>query len=335
VARQIQPYFEEALRLAKSNAVVERVEKATIPALKALITMTPMTYKDGVYGFDSSVLSDGVVDRYVTLCKKYHLNRTAEEIDMDVYLQELAKLRKGAAAVLLENAVWRVVVLPEMSGRIVEMTCKATGRNLVDGQTRGFSRRRSHEEWLRGESADSTASQLFTWQTGPRSVTLNRKLSDGGTLRRTISLASDTADAIAFETELTAGTGLTVESFVHPEYDAVSNSEDPNIISVYAKTPNWVHVNKDWNWDQDTKPDQTCPPVTGGAFAYYNNAEHFGVVQSFKPETFQKQAIFWSPGRRQVNLQMFTPTTTLSPGKKLTYSYAVRYLDRPPVEPGK
>ena len=335
VARRIQPYFADALRLAKSDAVLARVEKASIPALKAMITLTPMAYKDGVYGIDTAALGDAVIDRYVALCKKNRLNRTAETTTMESYLEDLAKLRKGTPAVLLENAVWRVVVVPEMSGRIVELTPKATGRNLVEGLTRGFSRRRSHEEWIRGERPDATIPQTFTWETGPRSVTLTRKLDDGGSLRRTIALASDTADAVSFETEVTSGAGLTFESLVHPEYTTVSSSEDPNIIAVYAKTPNWTHVNKDWRWEAGAKPDRPMAAATGGAFAYYNNAEHFGVMQTFKPESFQRQTVFWSPGRRQLNLQMFTPMTTLAPGKKLVYGYEVRYLDKPPLEPAK
>ncbi|MBI5093713.1 MAG: DUF4838 domain-containing protein [Candidatus Hydrogenedentes bacterium] len=335
VARHINTYFDEALRFAKSDTVRDRVEKASIPALKSLITLTPMAYADGLYKIDTSAIGDDTVDRYIALCKKYGLDHTGEEIPMKDYLQELDMLRRGAAAALLENTVWRVVVLPELNGRIVEMTYRPTGRNLVDAQTRGFGRRRSHEIWFNNRPPAAGAPQSFACETGQRSLILTRTLESGGSIRHVISLKSDSGDTIAFQSEITASAPLTIECLVHPEYDTVTSSEDPNIIAVYAKTPVWTHVNKDWRWDQSGNPDQTPPPAKGGAVAYYNHAEHFGVVETLNSDTFSKQPIFWSPSRRQLNLQLSTPLTTLAPGKKLTFGYEIAYLAKSPVERAK
>jgi hypothetical protein len=331
VARQAQDYFSEALRLAKSDEVRKRVEKASMPALKARITTAPCVCENGLFRLDTSALGADAVDRYVELNRRFGMVTTAEETPVKEYQAELDKLRNGVPAVTLENQVWRVVLLPEQNGRIVELKYKKTGRNLVEAPTRSFARWHSHEEWTQGGRPLGSTPTAFACESDGRTAALSMVQPDGSELRRTISLASDTAEKVSFKTELTVGEPqVGLEFQVHPEYDTVTSSEDPNIISVYVKDPDWVHVNG--GWDVHRTPDKTCRHAGGGAFAYYHHGENFGVVQTFNPASFAKQAIFWSPARKQVNLQMFTPVMTLAKGQKLAFGYEVGYLSEPPVE---
>ena len=73
--------------------------------------------------------------------------------------------------------------------------------------------------------------------------------------------------------------------------------------------------------------------VAGGVFAYYNHPAGFGVEQRFDPADFESLALFWSPGRRQVNLEMNSRVVALEPGEQAGYAYEVRYLDAPPLQP--
>jgi hypothetical protein len=331
VAQRIQPYFKAALKLAPDDTIRRRVEKATIPALRTLLSMTPLVYTNALYRLDAAALGTDTLDRYVALCEQFGMNMVGEGLPAKAYFEELEELRKGVPAVLLENQVWRIILLPQHNGRIVEMTDKKTGRNLVAAPTRGFNRWHSHEEWMQTGLPPSGLA-AFTCETSPRSVKLNKTLPDGSVWHRTVSLKSDTAENIEFQTEFTAGaTQVGTELHVHPEYYTVTASEDPTVIALYVKDGKWTHANRNWRWNETLVPDKGCPKVGDGAFAYYNHTEHFGVQQTFNPSEFGRLSMYWSPGRQQVGLEMFTPVARMAKGQKLTFSYAVSYLQAPPI----
>ncbi len=329
-AQRIQGFFNEALNLAKSEEVRARVEKASICALKALIATAPFVCEGDRYKIDTSAIGADTIRRYIELSRRFGLNMVSEEVPAEQYWKELEKLQQGVPAVTLENQVWKVVILPEQNGKLVELTYKKTGRNLVEAPTRSFGRWRSHEEWTQ----EGSTSQVFTSvETQGQTVRLTRTQPDGTVHQRTISLASDTADKVSFHTEYIAGSPqLGMEFKVHPEYFTANSSEDPNIQSIYVKDPDWIQVNADWNHEEFLLPEKPCPHASGGAFAYYNHDKGYGVIQTFDPAVFQKQVMYWSPGRRQVSLEMFTPTVTLEKGRKLTFGYEVGYLENPPIE---
>ncbi len=68
-------YFQEALSLAENADIQARVEKASIPAYKAML----------VTGDTRTEL----IDEYITLCRRYNMTHAAERQDADTYFQEL------------------------------------------------------------------------------------------------------------------------------------------------------------------------------------------------------------------------------------------------------
>ena len=72
--------------------------------------------------------------------------------------------------------------------------------------------------------------------------------------------------------------------------------------------------------------------LKGGAIAYFNKKEGFGVKQSFKPGTFENLNLFWSPERIQINLEMTPNVKKLKTGKQASFAYEVRYLDKVPIK---
>ena len=113
VAQQIQPYFKEALKLAPDDMIRRRAEKATIPALRTLLSMTPLVYTNGLYRLNGATLGADTLDRYVALCQQFGLNMVGEGLPAEPYFEELQELRKGLPAVRLENRIWRIILLPQ------------------------------------------------------------------------------------------------------------------------------------------------------------------------------------------------------------------------------
>jgi hypothetical protein len=121
---------------------------------------------------------------------------------------------------------------------------------------------------------------------------------------------------------------------VHPEYDAGSGSDDPQEIGIYVKADKWLQANKGWVNARPTEKQSALikEGLKGGAFAYFNQKEGFGVEQRFDPGDFENLNLFWSPERIQVNLEMIPNVKKLQAGEQAEFAYEVHYLDKAPVE---
>jgi hypothetical protein len=254
-----------------------------------------------------------------------------EHVSNEQFLGGIRKLYAGLQGVCLENQFWRVIVLPESNAKIVEMTFKPTGRNVVRA-TRAFNRFR-YEEWVRGGEGP-TAVNIMPYRVEPRTESSNAislvvKTKDGGQLRHRVALRGD---AVRLETTMTAGQGRTFDVLVHPEYDTGSASDDPTVFRIFVKGPQWVHANREWQKASPT--DQQLAIIrnatAGGTFAYYNSQAKFGVEQTFDPAQFNALGLFWNPSRQQINLEMFPKVVKLEPGQHTRYGYEVRYLTKAP-----
>ncbi len=331
--KQIDKYFTNALTLAKSEEIRNRVEKASLCVYRAKLSVSTMEMKYA-NGFCKPSLNgedENLLERYAELCTKYEVSRESEYTKNEDYLNNMRKIYSGIKAVSLENKFWRVVLLPESNAKIVEMTYKPTGRNVIK-PARALDRFR-FEEWVRqgdGPKADGIlAFKVMEKSTTQTVVALATK--DGARIERTISL---TGDAIRFETTLKAGQARPFNFLVHPEYDAGSGSDDPQEVSIYVKDEEWIHVNKGWVNAKPTDGQSTLikEGLKGGAFAYFNQKEDFGVEQRFDSKDFENINLFWSPERIQINLEMTPTIKKLQAGEKAKYAYEVHYLDKAPIK---
>jgi hypothetical protein len=334
-AERILGDFRKAMSLAKSDEVRTRVEKASLCAYRAALSGSTirMQYADGVCRPDLTGLEPGLLDRYIALCAKYGATQEHELMTTEAYLSGLRQFFKGLKAVRLENDTWRVVFLPESNGKVIEMTFKPTGRNVVE-PARAFNRFR-YEEWVRqGEGPMALNILPFDVEAQADRATLTLTTADGSRLQRQIVLAGD---AVRFETSLTAGAPRSFDLYVHPEYDTGTLADDPTIVGIYVKHPEWTCVNHGWD-DAHATPGKIAPikeAAAGGAYAYYNRQARFGVEQRFDPQEFTSLGYYWNPSRRQINLELFPRVVTLEKGQQAKYSYEVRYLAEPPVDDAK
>lgn len=330
-APRILEFFREALSLAQSAEVRARVEKASLCAYRAALSAAGMrlVYDNGICRPDLSGLEPDLLDRYVALCAQYGVTMEDEGTPVSSYLDDLRKFHAGLKAVRIENETWRLTLLPESNGKIVEMTYKPTGRNVVQ-PTRALNRFR-FEEWVRqGQGPTAVNILAYDAQAQPDKVALTLTTADGTRIERNITLAGD---AVRFDTTMTANGPRPFDVNVHPEYDAATTSDDSDVLSVYVKTPEWVHANKGWKGAVPTEAQYTIikNAVAGGAFAYYNHQARFGIEQRFDPQEYNSMALFWSPSRVQVNLELFSKIRSLAKGQQARYAYEVRYLKEPPL----
>jgi len=120
---------------------------------------------------------------------------------------------------------------------------------------------------------------------------------------------------------------------VHAEYDAGSGSDNPEEVSLFVKADEWIHVNKGWvnAKPKDGQSDLVNQGLKGGAIAFFNQKENFGVEQRFDSGDFEHISLFWSPERMQINLEMTPTVKKLRAGDQAKYSYDVHYFDKAPV----
>jgi hypothetical protein len=330
--KRIWDRFAEAMRLAGSEAVRQRVEKASLCAYRAALSQATgkLSYQDGVCRPSASEYRSDLLDAYAALCAKYGATMESETVTTEAYVASLQALFAGLKAVRLENSIWRVTVLPGSNGKIVEMVHKPSGRNVIQPH-RAFNRFR-YEDWVReGEGPGARSIMAYDVdRTDPDRVSMSLRTPDGTRFERTVCLVGD---AVRIEGSVTASAARPLDLWLHPEYDAASDKGDPEVVSIYVRAPGWVQANKGW---KDARPlpgseSLITGAVSGGAFAYYNHRERFGIVQSFDPALMGRLGLFWSPSRLQVNLEMFPKKTSLAAGETTQYWYEVRHLAESPV----
>ncbi len=329
---QIDHYFKKALALAKSEEVRTRVEKASLCVYRAKLSVATMNlkYEDGFCKPSSDDFDEDLLGRYSDLCVKYHVSMDNEYVKNDTYIKNMRKIYAGMKAVQLENSYWNLLILPESNAKVVEMTYKPTGINVIQ-PSRSLDRFR-FEEWVRegdGPKADGILAYELIEQ-NPTKAIIALTTKDGAKIERTISLEGE---AIHFETSVKATKDRAFNFFVHPEYHAGSSSNDPEEVGIYVKSNKWLHANQGWKNAKPTDKESKLlkEGLKGGSFAYFNQKAGFGVEQRFKPGTIEDLKLFWSPERVQINLEMIPTVKKLKAGQTASYSYDIHYLNNTPL----
>lgn len=333
VAQTVRGHFDRALALAQSEEVRTRVEKASIAGLAAAVTSVSARARveEGVYQPAENPFEPELPDRFEKLCARYGATLDDEGVTVTQRQTERRQLWAGLKAVTLENATWRLAFLPESNGKMVEMIYKPTGRDLI-ASFRAQSRFHVEEWVLQGEGPSKEVVLPCDITIAGDSARLLFTTPEGTRFQRQITL---TDEAIRFETTMTAGVRRPCQLQVRYEYDTATRSTDPRVLQIFVKTPQWIQINRDWHEAMPTEAQTLAvrQAAAGGAFAYYNAQERFGVEQRFDPQDFVSFIHHWTPPRLEVALEMVSQLRELEPGEATSYRYEIRYLHEPPRTP--
>lgn len=333
VARQIGGYFEAALEIAPDATIRARIEKARIPALRTLLATAPLVHENGLYRLDTVSAGMETLDRYIALVHEFGMDKISGPVPVGSYIDELRDLEKGLPTAVIENDTWRVALLPEQDGRIVEMTYKPTARNLVNVPATGFTRWELEEQWPQAVTAGQVKTPVRTWTVSKNSILMTKRLPDGSTWHRTVSLPVEATGLIRVQVEfIAAGSHPGWEIREIPGFFLVSNSPNPDTVGIYTKNSGWTQINRGWDFKREFLFERRFHPQANlSAFAYYDYSESYGLAQVFTAGSFARLQTFWNPERKAVALKMFTPATPIAPDQKLTFTYDLSYLDKPPT----
>jgi hypothetical protein len=329
--RMVWDRFAEAKALARTDEVRLRVEKASLCAYRAALSLASgdLNLEGGMCRPAVGEFGPGLLATYAEMCARHGATMESETVPTGAFIETLRALYGGLPTVRVENDLWRVTALPTSNGKIVEMVHKATGRNVIRPH-RAFNRFR-YEDWVREGDGPGARSVLgYAVASASReAVSMALTTPDGTRFERTIRLVGD---AVRIEGAVTAAKARPLDLWLHPEYDAASDKGDPAIVGVYVRAPGWVQANRGWRSGRSDPGGEAliAGAASGGEFALYNHRERFGVVQRFDPLQIGRLGLYWSPSRLQVNLEMTPKVTSLRSGETTRYWYEVRYLDAPP-----
>jgi hypothetical protein len=162
-------------------------------------------------------------------------------------------------------------------------------------------------------------------------ITLTKKLGDGTVEQRVISLSEDAPERVKFSFRLVQGDARSqLWRFTSQTgFDPGTHTEDAEKLTVYAKAPGWKVVNRGWHVD-DGPDAKTLQQARGGGLAFYNHEAKFGALITYLPQELGQVYMCWHPERPQLNMDVRTPTVTLTPGQALQMYYTIEYLTQPP-----
>ncbi|MFH1742618.1 MAG: DUF4838 domain-containing protein [bacterium] len=329
-------YFDRALELADDDTVRSRVEKVSICACKAVVeTCAQMEYKDGAYVLGMPKEHKGIVNRYVNLCNRYNMSMVSEQGGAAAYIDLISRAdgRKFPAE-RLESSVWRLTVVPEANGRLVEMIYKPANVNLLiptiqSTLSEPFRIGTLREMGLQGY--DSGKPEAFKAETTKNSITLTKDLPDGSMLVRRIGLKPEQPDRVFCETMI-IHEGSKPETYqfkVIPHFHAVSSTEDPDIVTAYIKVDGWKPFNQGWNLNNG--PSMDLLDRGTGEIAFYNHEAKRGVLLIYNPQYIARPMLWWYPPEEQINLELVTRPVELKNGQVFSFAYQFQYLDKPPM----
>ncbi len=329
VALKLLKIFENALALAESETIKQRVEKASISAWRTLIE-AGATFK-----VENNRLKRmypepyaNAIDRYIELAEKYGLERSDESTPFHEYKKILIEQYKnGLPIALLENDYWRLLIDKANNGRVIEMTYKPRNLNLLLAYEANM-RYGVLEEWF-GEKTDVktfTGPLRVTFQKG--TVTLERQLKNGTLYQQQISFDPQKPEIIRFKTVLrhVNPKPSRYQLIVHPEFNVHSTSKDWQEVTAYVwANGHWQPYNRQMWQNHGPDTEWLVKGVAGGKHAFYNHEKQFGLIETYNPAQVEKLRTWWVPEQKQLNLEIQSKAVQLKAGDSWTFEYQIRF----------
>jgi hypothetical protein len=238
----------------------------------------------------------------------------------------------GIPVAQIENDIWRISVIYENNGKMIEMIYKPTGRNLL-GALKNNLMYGTFEEWLEKDPDHNAAPTKYQVYIQKNILTLTKELSNGAFYSREIKLPVDGSKKILCKTTITQKSEIPGmhQVIVHPEFNTATSAHDHKVLSGYVKYNNeWVIFNEALINDAGPDANLLIDAKDGGGYAFFNHAARFGVLETYDASKIEKLRTWWVPEFELFNLELMTPAVQLKRGESFTFTYAFEYLDQPP-----
>ena len=327
-ADRIFSLFQKALAEAENETVRNRVEKASISARRALIEVGgKMEVRDGRLRVVYPAKYGSLVSDYVALTKKHGQTRAEEWQPIEHFYGVLKKAtEEGYRAEALENSVWRLVVVGEDNGKVVELRYLPSARDFLM-PARYRSTRYLFDHLTLSELGEAgyrhTEPAAFEMERKPDGLRLTKRLKDGDKVEKWIGFDPTDPSAIRFRTVVTRG-GAAPKTFrlrVHPEFFTERATTDANVLGAYVLDDGWVRFNDGWRGRDD--PGRThLVSAKGGGFAFFNHPDRFGLSLAYDPTVLTKRGFDWSETYPMASLDLTTRDVSLARGQDLTIEYS-------------
>jgi hypothetical protein len=230
---------------------------------------------------------------------------------------------KPYRAVSIENPFLRLHVVPELSGRVMEIVDKRSGRNLLRNADSG---ERSYPD-LAGLGVflfpDHHGAQIeIAWKldesSGTRRLSLSGAASNGLVLHRAITLA-EAAASIHDATQATNPTAAPLDVVLQYRFEANPGSIDDAFVA-FHKTSGEVFREK--LIQPNREPTGTRTWVGGdrpnGEWRVVSPANGFTLSNRFRPPQADRAFLHWTlKAGIRANMNLWSVKRTLKPGESL------------------
>ena len=332
VVQTAMEYFDRAMEKADNDVVRARVEKASICVHKAKLMTAEVTwkYKDGMVkrAMPESFPQDKAT--YAALCRKHNMTMHGELVTMPKFLENM-DIEETLGAVQIENAVWRITVVPEENGAVVELFHKPTGRELLRGSKMYDFEKGVIETYAEIGPYMRKPHTLYAAQVTSNAITMQYESTCGTLETRTISLLEDAPDQVRVELMMEQkGTDPCSWRFNSLcGFDPGTHKTDTHSLSVYVNNNGWKQVNAGWVFDNGPDANLMNNP-NGGGFAFFNHEANFGALLTFDPKVVSKNFMFTYPELPLLVMEVHSPTVTVAQGETLKMAYTIQHITEPP-----
>jgi hypothetical protein len=318
--------FRQAAAAADSDAVRLRIEKARLSLeYVELNRAKQFRVRDEVYGPENPEGLGRRFAEFIAAAKKFGIQQLHEGRKIAEDETEFAARIRPYRVVTLENAALRVRVAPELNARIIEITDKRSGLNLLrvpDAATRGYPdlsgawvsvvpeyRGRAYE--VRWQGAASSGTELELSGAGP----------EGLRLRRTIRLAGDEGVVHTATTVENAG-GAPVRAALQAraEYSPRDDLDGRLLALRYRSEDGSALDGPLFQAGQETTGNTTLtgPKRPAGSWTAYHQSGVPGLVNLFRGGQAERAVMDWSVrGASVITLSLWSREAELKPGESL------------------
>ena len=330
IAAQGLDLFRHAMSLADDDVVRGRVERASICAYRGMLEGgVTRRFEDDVLKPVFPARFGDVVAKYVEVTKKYGLTALDEGGPIDSFYDRLGKNADGQPASRLENEVWRVTLLPERNGKIIELFHKPSGHHFVEGilsHRLVFGFDQGIDEWaLAGYGHNGP--WAFVADGTERTVHLAKTLAHGARLERTIRLSADPPGLIHVKTVLThrGNPGHTYQFFVRCDFSGPIDVSDSGGVEAYVKSDRWHRAAGEVGGGESESARLWRAP-DAEAVALFNPAEKAGLAIRFDSAKTERARLPRKSAYHRTDLEVVTERFRLNPEQAFEYEYTMEFL---------